>query len=106
MKYFLIPTKTTYDKISKYLTKNQVDGSISINTLTHWRKVYSIKEVDNQNLVYYGERKVICEEELFEVLHKAHVFVGHGGRDLMTNALRGFYGVGRFLVFPYNRRWV
>uniref|UniRef100_A0A915NVE4 Integrase catalytic domain-containing protein n=1 Tax=Meloidogyne floridensis TaxID=298350 RepID=A0A915NVE4_9BILA len=92
MKYFLIPTKTTYDKISKYLTKNQVDGSISINTLTHWRKVYSIKEVDNQNLVFYGERKVICEEELFEVLHRAHVFVGHGGRDLMTNALRGFYG--------------
>uniref|UniRef100_A0A914LI33 Integrase catalytic domain-containing protein n=1 Tax=Meloidogyne incognita TaxID=6306 RepID=A0A914LI33_MELIC len=101
MKYFLIPTKTTYDKISKYLTKNQVDGSISINTLTHWRKVYSIKEVDNQNLVYYGERKVICEEELFEVLHKAHVFVGHGGRDLMTNALRGFYGVGRKVIAIY-----
>uniref|UniRef100_A0A915MNI7 Protein-tyrosine-phosphatase n=1 Tax=Meloidogyne javanica TaxID=6303 RepID=A0A915MNI7_MELJA len=84
MKYFLIPTKTTYDKISKYLTKNQVDGSISINTLTHWRK-----------------RKVICEEELFEVLHKAHVFVGHGGRDLMTNALRGFYGVGRKVIAVY-----
>nr|CAD2172586.1 unnamed protein product [Meloidogyne enterolobii] len=78
MKYFLIPTKTTYDKISKYLTTNQVDGSISINTLTHWRKVYSIREVDNQNLVFYGERKVICEEELFEehmFLYTEHMFL-------------------------------
>lgn len=102
MKYSIIPTKNTYDNISRYLCTSQANDSIPSTILTQWKKIYSVREFEGQILLYHGEKKVVHEEELFDIVHRAHIeLTGHGGRDVLMNTLREFYGVSKRVISIY-----
>ena len=46
----------------------------------------------------YGQKRVIYEEQLFDILHKIHAEeTGHGGRDIMTEKTKDMHGVGQYV---------
>ena len=54
MKYITIPSKNTYEDITKYLITNQSDSSNPYATLKNWHKTYLICELEGKVQLYYG----------------------------------------------------
>jgi hypothetical protein len=63
---------------------------------------YSVKCENDKPILYHGDKRVVCYEELFDVLNKAHIeTTGHGGRDIMLAALDSFYGIAKLVSLFY-----
>ena len=61
---------------------------------------YSIRECENEKIINRGGKRVVWEEEIFDVVHRAHVEkTGHGGRDVMENELKEEFGISRYENF-------
>ncbi|XP_044735736.1 E3 SUMO-protein ligase ZBED1-like [Chrysoperla carnea] len=74
--------KTKYDSLIEKVKQLKVKTKKQVNGITKLISPVS----DGDSLKYF-----IYDEELFEILHHAHVTTGHGGRDRMMKNLRGIY---------------
>jgi hypothetical protein len=95
--YDSIPSKQNYENIVEYLcNKNSTTSNIS----AYDRYKYSIREFEDKIMLYQGEKMVVCKEELFDIIHHAHVEeTEHGGCDVLINALKRFYGISKSSFF-------
>ena len=106
-KHILIPNKAKYDEMVLTIQKG-ADEKLKGNQKLNLLRRYTL-HIEQQTPVLYHQvdsgkenaQRVLCKEELFDVLQKSHEKLGHAGRDVMWNDLRKYYGISKF-VFYFN----
>ena len=106
-KKILIPEKTEYEEMVLTIQKSAIEKLQSKKQVNLQRR-YTL-HIEQQTPVLYHQgdsekenaQRVLCREELFEVLKKSHEHLGHAGRDIMWKDLRKYYGISKF-VFYFN----
>lgn len=101
----LIPEEQKYQQILSFLYNGGIipDGDKKeMQMKRRWKQRYCIKQINGVFQLYRGQKQVVYVEQLFDLLHKAHVEdVGHGGRDAMRHYFRNFHGIGRRIICMY-----
>ena len=96
----LIPDEmvATLQKLTSKKTKSMSEKE------TYLLRNYFIRIVQQKSVLYHHcerttnekqPRRIVMQEELFELLNKMHKRLGHGGISLMWKEFSGFYGISK-----------
>jgi hypothetical protein len=54
-----------------------------------------LKEIDDEQRLLHETKKMLVRDQVYGILHEAHIRLGHAGRDLMDKDLSGYHGLSK-----------
>ncbi|KAI1705864.1 KRAB-A domain-containing protein 2 [Ditylenchus destructor] len=99
--YIHLPSSATYDSILAAFAKRRNGEKLDKSSDFHYLNRYRLVESDGTEKLYRGHQEVVKQEEVFDVLHDAHMRLGHPGRDKMCKELKGYFGLTQQIVQLY-----
>ena len=96
----LIQPTTTYDEMVAKIQKNAdaKNTKLSMDDFNLMRN-YSVRiEQQIPTLFHTGKeaQRVVKQDELFKLLEKAHLKLGHCGVSVMWRGMREYYGISKY----------
>jgi hypothetical protein len=109
-KQIYIPTQQKYDEMVATIQKRSGENNEE-NKLTkpefNLLSRYTLRVEQSKTVLYHGgdskekenkPKRVVTQENLFELLHTTHIRLGHGGQNVMWRDLQGYFGISKYAI--------
>lgn len=95
-RFYLPVSNADYEqRIAAVVRRDRGDTLESVQEM-RWANRYTVRKTENGEMIlYYGEKRMIPRQAVFQVLHATHLRLNHSGRDVMNHELRDYFGLSK-----------
>lgn len=91
---YILKTDADYQARIEAVEKCANEGKLTKEE-RDWASKFETNEINGVQKLFRGTFEVLKYDNVFGVLHEAHIRLGHAGRNIMDKDLGGYHGLSK-----------